>query len=162
MNQYTNSTTKSKRKHKISDKFLSHNTAIGDYGEKHILKLLRQSGYKARKATRTHFQGDLWTLSTQTQQTAKIEVKTAIASGTGTYSFCLKKQGHTDYCHSDYVILLLLDNYHNHYVYCIPCHVIDTVSITITSHPLRYKGKWSKYRVHGQISFDVSEMVAIL
>lgn len=159
---YTSKYTTQSRsnKSKNSAKFLRHNTDIGNYGEKFIKQLLIDSGYLTKKRRKKRLAGDLWTLSIQTRQTRNIEVKTAIESQSGTYKFSLVKEGHTDYCHSDYIILLLIDKYNQHYVYCIPCSVVTTRNITVTSHPLRYAGKYAKYRVYGQVNFDEIEVLA--
>src|SRR5262245_44601511 len=90
-------------------KFLKTNKQIGDYGERYVKCLLLDSGYFARKWRKKRFCGDLWAFKSLSSQKFNIEVKTAQENVSGSYCFCLKKEGHTDCCYSDFVILLLID-----------------------------------------------------
>lgn len=159
-NQYIKNQRESKSE--VRQKFLAHNTLVGNYGEKFVKRLLRDSGYLARKPRKKRFCGDLWTYSIQTEHKARIEVKTAIESATGTYCFCLRKDGHTDCGHSDYVILLCIDKYSNHYIYCIPSFLLQTQCIKITSHPNKYSGKFAAFLVRGQVDFHSTNEVTQL
>lgn len=156
-NQYS---TNHRKKSKNSVNFSRSNANTGNIGENYVKQLLWDSGYFAKKRRKKRFAGDLWTKSTQTHPTLNIEVKTANESQFGTYHFCLRKDGHTDICYSDYVILVCIDRFGSKFCYCIPCSYLVTANISVTSHPLRYKGKFAKFRVHGSIDFARTDEIA--
>jgi len=139
-----------------------NHTSLGVYGEQYAKRLLLDSGYLALKGNLTPFSGDLRTIDTQTFTETHVEVKTAYCSATGGYSFCLKKQGKTDICHSDYAILICIDRYLNHYVYCIHCNLIKNQSLKIPTHPNNYAGKYAPFLVRQNINFDDTRKVAAL
>jgi len=159
-NQYT--TNQYQKPVKKSPRFLASHVRTGNYGENYIKQLLRDSGYLAKKTRKKRFAGDLWTLSTQTNVTTRIEVKTANEGQSGTYCFCLNKEGHTSCNYSDFTILLCIDKYNNHYVYCIPCYLMTAQSIRITSHPTKYAGKYAAFRVRESINFEHTLQVGVL
>lgn len=158
--KYTTQSPQINRKKSV--KYQPAHVRTGNIGENYVKQLLRDSGYLAKKRRKKRLAGDLWTFSTLTQETLNIEVKTANESQSGTYRFCLRKEGKTDICHSDFVVLVCIDKHGNKFVYCIPCQLLDTVSLTISSHPLRYAGKYTAFRIHNRINFDDTLSVGAL
>ena len=138
------------------------NTILGDYGEKYICNLLINSGYFVQICASERNCGDLRILDTQTGEKLQGEVKTAYESARGQYGFCLRKQNHTDISYSDFVILLCIDKYNSHYQYVIPSGLIGSKFLSITSHPVKYKGKYSPFLVRGAINFQNTHEVAQL
>lgn len=135
-------------------------TRLGEYGESYAKRLLLDSGYLALKGNLEPFSGDLRTINSQTFAETNIEVKTAYCGDCGKYKFCLRKDKKTDICHSDYVILICIDRYDNHFIYCIPCRILQVKSLTIASHPTKYAGKYARYRVHGHVNLSASDWIA--
>lgn len=144
-----------------NDLFFAHNTQVGDYGETYVSNILAYSGYYVQKTAHIAYSGDIRTINPQTGVIATIEVKTAVRDAKGKYKFCLAKPGHTDYRYSDYVILVCLDSYNCHYIYVIPTSCITTNHLTVTSHPLRYAGKYAKFRVSQKINLEISYLVGV-
>lgn len=139
----------------IREIYLSSHNRTGDYGETYVTNLLRNSGYIAQKQAMKRFCGDIRCTDRKTGEIIKVEVKTSFASSRGTYNFCLRKPGKTDCTYSDYVFLLCIDPDCNHYLYVAHCNVFNGAShFTITSHPTKYSGKLSPFRVGSLISFD--------
>jgi len=134
-------------------------TRLGIYGENYVKCLLLNSGYLALKGNVEPFSGDLRTIDPKTFAETRIEVKTAYCGDCGRYTFCLRKEKKTDICHSDYVILICIDKYFNHYVYCIPCTILKNKSLKICSHPLTYAGKYAKYRIRGRVDFALTDWI---
>jgi hypothetical protein len=139
-----------------------HHTSIGHYGEQYADKLLTDSGYFVQNCASMLHNGDLRVLDTQTGEILQIEVKTAFADHNNRYGFCLRKKNHTSITYSDFCMLICIDKHCNHYIYIIPCGLLNSQFLRITSHPLQYAGKYAPFRVRGQVSFDRVHEVAQL
>jgi len=137
-------------------------TSIGSYGEQYIYNALTQDGYFCQKTALERRSGDLRVLDTRTGEWLQIEVKTAFCDYNGQYGFCLRKTNHTSITYSDFVILLLIDKHLTHYKYIIPCGLLQTQFLRITTHPIRYAGKYSPFLVRQNINFDDTREVAEL
>lgn len=136
--------------------------ALGDFGEHLAKSRFESSGYTV-KYTSTHSKcGDLRVKKIgQAYRASKIEIKTAQQGKSG-YRFCLSKSKHTNHCHSDFVLLIAIDNYDNEYLYLIPSFAIACITYISISNPIAYKGMYAKYRVHGQLSLTASQEIALL
>lgn len=129
--------------------------AVGNAGERLALALLQRSGYKVVTPRQGEQRGDLIAIDRRTGVMWNIEVKTARRGKAGMYQFCLARhldgRTCTDWEHSHYVILIA----------ALPTgagvpFVIPTVDIphgmkhlNFRAHPLKYAGKWARYRQTG-------------
>lgn len=138
------------------------NTSVGRYGEQYLCNLLTNNRYLVENVANLRHTGDLRVLDTQTGEIFHIEAKTAYQTAKGTFKFCLNKQNHTSLSYSDFVILLCIDKHQNHYTYVIPTSLLFSQSLTITSHPTNYSGKYSSFIQRGAICFDAARLVAEL
>ena len=131
------------------------NQITGDYGEQYVALLLKRAGYDVEICSHLRFSGDLSLLDKLTGEFLRIEVKTAFESKRGTYQFCLFKPSFTDCSYSDYVALLCIDKHKKHYLYIINAALFQrSKCVTLTSHPTRYKGKWSPFLIRNDIDFE--------
>lgn len=153
--------THKKSSENIVKKPLDHNK-LGLHGEIFVLERLLEAGYKAQICRNLAFSGDCLATCIQTGELHHVEVKTAQKSSNGGYRFCMFKNGHTDCKNSDFAILICIDDYGTHYLYVIPCALILSNYITISSHPTVYKGKYSTFRIYGNINFAETREVAEL
>lgn len=97
------------------------NVVLGNFGEHLVLNRLRNLG-RAKRQTLSHC-GDL------SFNGANVEVKTSkigkVNANKQGWQFCLRRDKHTDISHSDYVILVGLNEYHEvDCVYVIPASVL--------------------------------------
>lgn len=138
------------------------NTSLGAYGEQYLCKQLCNEHYLAEIVANLGHVGDLRILDTWTGEMLQIEVKTAYETANGHYKFCLNKKNHTSLSYSEFVILLCIDKYLRHYTYIIPTSLLYAQSLTISSHPTKYSGKYSAFIQRGQICFDAARLVAEL
>jgi len=138
------------------------NTSLGNYGEQYLYNLLTNKRYSCEIVAKLRHCGDLRILDTQTGEYMQIEAKTAYISHKGQFKFCLNKQNHTSLTYSDFVILLCIDKRKTHYTYVIPTSLLYSQSLTITSHPTKYKGKYSSFIQRDTICFDAARLVAEL
>lgn len=105
--------------------------------------------------------GDLVVTDTSTGERIKVEIKTARPDIKGRYQFCTRKAGRTDTSKSDFVLLICIDNHGKHYYYMIPSYSASKKNLTISSHPTRYRGKYSAYRIRSKIlSFEAATDIA--
>lgn len=153
--------SKQKSSQKIVKQKLEH-YQLGLSGEKYIVDKISASGYIARFAGCERFSGDCLAINQYTGEILKIEVKTAQCGAKGEYRFCLIKENHTSHKHSDFVVLVCVDNNGTHYTYVIPSSLIFSTYITISSHPTRYRGKYSPFKIYDNINFDETRLVAEL
>lgn len=127
----------------------------GDYGEQYVANLLQNAGYNVEICSNLRFSGDLCICDPSTGEFLKIEVKTAFESKRGQYQFCLFKPSFTDCSYSDYVALLCIDKHRNHYLYIINAALFQRAKCcNISSHPTKYKGKWSSFLIRSDINFE--------
>ena len=138
------------------------NTSVGSYGELYLHNLLSNSRYSCEIVAKLRHSGDLSILDTLTGEMFNVEAKTAYISHKNTFKFCLNKQNHTSLSYSDFVILLCIDKHLTHYTYVIPTSLLFSQSLTLTSHPTKYAGKYSSFIQRGAICFDAARLVAEL
>lgn len=122
-------------------------SALGWMGEVTVSQQLQAAGYHVQPGRAG--EGDLRAIDTRTGQILRIEVKTALQSIDRKWRFLLWKPGHTDYRHSDVVILLaVLDDYH-YVAFAIPRADLGQRSqLCISSNPATYKGWLASYRIN--------------
>ncbi|NIT56290.1 MAG: hypothetical protein GWN00_08660 [Aliifodinibius sp.] len=145
----------------LHDKLLSYHEYTGAFGEDYIVRLLRTSGFFARKASNLLFSGDIECIDTETGEILKIEVKTSNENPyTGRFQFCLKKPGHTDCTYSDFVILVCIDKNGKIYLYIAAPSCFDGAKkITISSHPTKYRGKYAAF-LYRKPTIDFNDVCA--
>lgn len=124
---------------------------LGQWGE-HTLMGLLSSEYRVKKAE--YHYGDILL-----EDCIAIEVKTAQKTHESgeKYRFCLQtatsSTGHTKLWDArnrvDLVVLIIIDQENQVFYYLIPKSAIPLgkTHIVITSHPLRYRGRYTCYRV---------------
>ena len=139
----------------------SHND-IGLHGENHVAQLFRDAGYIVRDCSKQRHSGDLCITDPTTGETFRIEVKTAREDYRGVYGFCTRKTGFTDCSYSDFVAMLCIDKHNSHYLYLVPVSCISGQFTSITSHPTKYKGKYSSFRTRNTISLSDAQATAEL
>ncbi len=122
--------------------------AIGAAGEITIAKALESVGWSVDNP-HTAKKGDLLCYS-KTGREVRIEVKTARRNVRGEYCFTLiksDKYGSADHRSTDFTIFLCLTKSGIPVPFVIPtCEIRDQRSLTITSHPLDYAGKYARFR----------------
>jgi len=138
------------------------NTILGDYGEQYIHNLLTQAQFDCEIVSHLNYCGDLQVFDKNCGERFAIEVKTAFIGTNGRFNFCLNKSNHTSIKYSDFVILLCIDKNLNHYIYVIHTSILNSKSITIASHPTKYKGKYSPFIQLKTVSFENARKVAEL
>lgn len=115
---------------------------IGLYGEKFLLATL-QSLFGIGTACKpvARFYGDI-VLTVAFGCHVRIEVKTARPNKRGLYQFCLRKAGHADVSHADYVALILLTDMACPTVYIVPACQLTGRQLTLSATSV----KFDKYR----------------
>lgn len=137
------------------DSDLSPHIQTGNYGENYVIDRLKSSGYIASKIKHLLFCGDIQCTAPHTGEILKIEVKTANCNYHGRYHFCLRKPGKTDCTYSDYVALLCIDSWGNHFLYMVQSSLFAGAKhFSVTSHPTAYQGKIAPFLVRSAINFD--------
>jgi len=129
--------------------------AVGALGEMAAAKLLEMRGYRVSFTGAAEKRGDLRVVSPVTGEVVRVEVKTARRCKDGKWRFTLKKKQHTDYRHSDVVVLLAVIGGGAVVPFVIPVADLGERSqVCITSSPAKYAGRWARYRqsVRGGIS----------
>lgn len=139
-----------------------NHTSLGNYGEIYVKNFLIESGYFVQICASERHSGDLRILDTLTGEIFQVEVKTAYCDYKGRYGFCLRKQKHTDITYSDFVILLCIDKYCSNYMYVVPSSLMGQQYFSITSHPIKYKGKYSCFIVNDKVNFEITREIARL
>lgn len=116
----------------------------GAAGETFAEDLFKKAGYEVRKS-RKH-EGDLKAIDTDTGELWNIEVKTAWKRPDGKFTFQLIVDGHTDYRHADYVLLLAVSSNGVVAPYLIKTENLqDRKTITLPAN--MNNSKWSHFRV---------------
>lgn len=129
----------------------SHN-AVGVVGEVWLMKTLQNEGYVVEAMKPGRKQGDLLAIDRFTGETTRIEVKTARQCSDGKWRYTLTKDGHTDHRHADKIALLAVLESGRVIPFIVPVEVLKSQrQAVITSHPERYAGKLSRWRVEGSI-----------
>lgn len=128
--------------------------SVGAYGEKKIVDLLRNAGFSANYA-RNSFMGDVLAWSRKGDAPIKFEVKTAMLGTDNRYQFCLRKMGHTNVNHADFLVLICVNELDLAEYLIIPVSELDETiqKITITNPVRKYKGKYAKYRVQSPTEY---------
>lgn len=129
--------------------------AVGALGEFYAKRLLEGAGYVVFTGEKGQHAGDL--VACDGMRSLLIEVKTSRLGADGRWRFTLQKNdsfGVTDFRQSDYVLLLLVMRSGRCDPYLIPVSRIAPARkhICISSHPDKYRGKWSEFRVRGRLS----------
>ncbi|HEX2618581.1 MAG TPA: hypothetical protein VHL11_00505 [Phototrophicaceae bacterium] len=114
---------------------------MGRLGELYAAYLFRKSGYIPIRQRQT----DLIVINPATGESLRVEVKTARRPD-GKYVFQIWNHT-TDYRHSDRLLLLAVQKSGYPVVFVTPTDAFTFRStIVITSHTLRYQGRWAVYR----------------
>lgn len=125
----------------------AHKQELGALGEMYVKGWFGSQGVSVQDTSRLYHKGDL-SILTKYGETIRLEVKTAKEDIQNSYQFCLRKQGKTSISHSDYVVLLAMDNHGYLYRYFVPSGMFgDCQKCAITSHPMLYTGKLSQFLV---------------
>jgi len=137
-----------------------HTKVTGYLGELVVMEYLKTTRWFLYQPRRRKV-GDLLAVDTETGWQIKIEIKTAKRGKKGKYQACLRKNdkyGQTDVSHADIVLLVCVDAAGGFYPFVIPNRDIgnEQKRLTISSHPMDYGGKYSKYR---QRWADIEEAV---
>lgn len=136
------------------------NTILGDYGEQYVKSVLTNERYQSEIVSHLNYCGDLQVFDSNCGERFAVEVKTAFIGTNGRFNFCLNKSNHTSITYSDFVVLLCIDKELNHYTYVIHTSILNTKTITITSHPTKYGGKYSVFMQRETICFEVARKAA--
>jgi len=80
--------------------------ALGTLGEYAAMCLLRNAGYTVSNTRPGQHRGDLRVIDPETGEVLIVEVKTARQNSSKKWSFCLFREGKTDYRHADILIAL--------------------------------------------------------
>lgn len=116
---------------------------LGTWGEAWVMNALHTNGYKVSNAHRGEFRGDLRVVDQATGEVIRLEVKTSRTGKDGRYRFCLRKKGHTDIAHADYVALLCVSRWGTVTPYLAPVAAFGDVS----GISIGQAGKWDAFRV---------------
>jgi len=136
--------------------------ALGDWGEQLAKSRFERAGYTVKYTSLGSKCGDLRVkFKGRGYCSSKVEVKTAQKGKSG-YRFCLSKGKHTNHCHSDFVLLIAIDNYDNEYLYLIPSFALADITYIHILNPITYEGMYAKYQVHGNLSLTWSQETALL
>lgn len=135
---------------------------LGNAGEKLAIAMLQDAGFKAYKPS---YHGvDIVAVDRHTGEVFYIEVKTAKQSEKRlkSWQFCLNKPKNTSLSHSDYVLLICVEE-KTVFTYLIPTGFLaGTKQFTISSHPEKYRGKIAPFRNRGALDFAAAAEVASL
>lgn len=135
------------------------NQKLGKLGEMYVTYWLKYLGYEAIDTSNARYQGDVTITATQGAKTIHFEVKTARRGNSGSWQFCLRKDRKTSINHSDYVVLLAVDDYGKLFRYVVPVDYFGKAQkFTISSHPTSYSGKVSPFLVRGD-EIDLSDIL---
>lgn len=128
--------------------------ALGQIGERYAAAWLRSSGWIVRDVSRQAGGADLLACHPYTGETHRFEVKIAKRGKDHRWQFCLRSNG-TDISHSDYVIILLMDDHHTLYRYVVPRQIFgQSCKLSLRTHPTRYRGKIAPFLVRGQLNLQ--------
>lgn len=116
-------------------------TALGTMGELLVARLLTERGYRLLKS---HKHGDL-TVSDPDGVIINVEVKTARRGSQG-WQFCIRKTGHTDCAHADWVILLAVQDSGRPIPFVVPSNELTAKCVVFKTPPTRYAGRLAKFR----------------
>ncbi|MEL6403513.1 MAG: hypothetical protein AAFR81_04050 [Chloroflexota bacterium] len=126
----------------------AHAQKLGELAERYVLMWLRSQGYIAKHTAQRKHQGDVTATDTRTGEIIHIEVKAARPDVESRYQYCIRKKGKTSAYHSDFVVMLAVDDYHTIYRYIVPIGFFGNVKIArISSHPTKYTGKFAPFLV---------------
>lgn len=130
----------------IAQALQSKPQTLGVHGEQVAMALFEKNGYRVlRPGIKS---GDLLVVHLETGEVNKIEVKTARRNSAGRWQFNLRKKGKTDSRYSDYVLLMAVIVSGRVVPFLIPSEEVSARSqVTLFSHPDRYNGKYSDYRL---------------
>lgn len=129
-------------------RFATHQ-GLGEIAEKYVLFWLRSQGFIARYTGDLKHKGDVTAIDADTGEIIRFEVKAARTHKDDAYHYCIKKRGKTSAYHSDYVVMLAVDNHHHIYRYIVPLEMFGTVTkAKISSHLTKYSGKFAPFRLH--------------
>lgn len=123
---------------------LAHKRAyLGMWGEEWLKGKLERCGYQVSNAHKGEFRGDLRVVDQVTGEVFRLEVKTARAGKDKRYRFCLRKKGHTDIAHADYVALLCVSRWGTVTPYLAPVTAFGDVG----GVSIGQAGKWDSFKV---------------
>ena len=121
---------------------LDNRRSVGLYGEQYLSNLFERQGHKVSSS---HKCGDL-TVINPDGEIVHVEIKTSRPNA-GRWQFNLFKAKHTDFRHSDVVILLCIGKTGDITPFVIPTANLDPIqSITIYRSPKDYSGIYARYR----------------
>ncbi len=130
--------------------------AVGIVGEQMAVKLFEQAGYGVVHCRNRSRRGDLLAIDKYTGEIFRIEVKTARLGKDKQYRFTLVKSGCTDYHDAQYLLLLPLSPTGYPVPFLIPVSDVHQRAIRMYGLPETYSGKWSAYRVRGELRLGVN------
>jgi hypothetical protein len=135
-----------------------NNVELGIAGESLAITLFKQAGYDVSYIACNHqIGGDLRVADRETGEVFSVEVKTARRNHCGRWRFCMYKAGKTDCKRSDICLLIAFDLTNRPYLYLIPSCLVFVTTISITSHPTSYNGKYGLWRNRGDL-LDIDSM----
>lgn len=139
-------------------RFATHQ-GLGEMAETYVLHWFRFNGFIARHTAQRKHQGDVTITDTSTGEIIRIELKAARPSTDGNWHFCMRKKGKTSAYHSDFVVMLAVDDYHKIYRYIVPIGLFNKTShVKLSSHPTRYKGKFAPFLVRDD-AIDLNDIL---
>ena len=146
-------------KNAIEQMKISSNQQLGVMGEIYVTYWLKYMGFDAMDTSKLKHQGDVKITARKQGKTIHFEVKTAKRDTKGHWQFCLRKGKKTSIDHSDYVVLLAVDDYGKLFRYVVPVDYFgDAAKFDISSHPTIYSGKVAPFLVRGD-EIDLSDIM---
>jgi len=124
---------------------LASHYVLGDLGQIAAERWFQQSGFQVISRNEPWQPGHDLVIATGDGQQLRVEVKTARRGKDG-YQFILYKKGKTSIANADLVMLIAVGDSGKSYTFLIPAgHIRHLKKIDITSHPLKYRGKYARY-----------------